>query len=199
MPYFPPVLLASGLRAGATDGAQTFEDGVIIDPSMTDYKGVVIGANTQPDIYTLLYINGSTPGITAQLSRPTGGFTSDLFTIKARNTTNDLSATLGRIGFYGDLGTVAPPELLYLYISSLPNPAYNNANFFMLPSGNIGMGSGNSSPTALLHLAAGTTARAQMRFTDGVAPTSPNDGDMWREGDNLKIRFGSTTYTVQIG
>ena len=31
MPYFPPVLLASGARAGATDGAQTFENKIIIE------------------------------------------------------------------------------------------------------------------------------------------------------------------------
>lgn len=55
---------------------------------------------------------------------------------------------------------------------------------------------GTTSPTSLLHLAAGTTARAQIRFVDGVAPTSPNDGDMWREGTDLKIRLSGTTYTI---
>lgn len=52
-------------------------------------------------------------------------------------------------------------------------------------------------PTAILHLAAGNTTRAQMRFIDGVAPSTPSDGDLWREGNDLKIRFGSTTYTIQ--
>lgn len=54
-----------------------------------------------------------------------------------------------------------------------------------------------TAPTAVLHLAPGNTTRAQMRFMDGIGPSSPNDGDLWREGNDLKIRFGSTTYTLQ--
>ena len=52
---------------------------------------------------------------------------------------------------------------------------------------------GTTTPTALLHLAAGTTAAAQIRMTNGVAPTSPNDGDIWYDGTDLNMFIGGTT------
>ena len=52
---------------------------------------------------------------------------------------------------------------------------------------------GNTTPTALLHLAAGTTAAAQIRLTNGVAPTTPNDGDIWYDGTDLNMFIGGTT------
>ena len=57
---------------------------------------------------------------------------------------------------------------------------------------------GNTTPTALLHLAAGTTAAAQICMTSGVAPTSPNDGDMWYDGADVKFRVGGITKTFTL-
>jgi hypothetical protein len=59
---------------------------------------------------------------------------------------------------------------------------------------NVGIGA--ILPTALLDLAAGTTARASLRIRNGVAPSSPNDGDIWNDGVDLKVRLGGTTYTL---
>lgn len=58
------------------------------------------------------------------------------------------------------------------------------------------IGSTSTTPTALLHLNAGTTSAAQIRFTSSVAPTTPNDGDLWFDGTNLKIRVSGVTYTL---
>lgn len=63
-------------------------------------------------------------------------------------------------------------------------------------AGYFGIGVSMSAPTALIHISAGTTARPQMRFNDGVEPTNKNDGDFWREGSELKVHIGSTTYNL---
>lgn len=68
---------------------------------------------------------------------------------------------------------------------------------FLQPAGgNIGVQ--QLIPTASMDLPASTTAAASLRIRSGTAPTSPNDGDIWYDGTNLKIRVGGTTKTVTI-
>jgi len=59
----------------------------------------------------------------------------------------------------------------------------------------------NSQITALLHIGAGTTGSAQINLVDGAAPTSPNDGDIWREDNTntgLKVRVNGVTKTISL-
>lgn len=51
----------------------------------------------------------------------------------------------------------------------------------------------NSQITALLHIGAGVTSSAQIRLVAGVAPTSPNNGDIWFDGTDIKMRIGGVT------
>lgn len=80
---------------------------------------------------------------------------------------------------------------------------YDNALTFELGSvlaltlnklGRIGIM--NQNPTAWLDTPASTTAAASVRIRSGTAPTSPNSGDLWYDGTNLKFRDGSTTRTI---
>lgn len=48
-------------------------------------------------------------------------------------------------------------------------------------------------PTAMIDLPAGTTARASLRLRHGVAPTTPNDGDMWTTTAGLFVRINGAT------
>jgi hypothetical protein len=54
----------------------------------------------------------------------------------------------------------------------------------------------NPTPTAAAHLAASTASRASLRIDSGVAPTSPNVGDVWKTSagiifeDNLSLNSG---------
>jgi hypothetical protein len=52
---------------------------------------------------------------------------------------------------------------------------------------------GTTTPTAALHIASGTTGRAQIRLTPGVAPSSPNDGDIYYvdTNDRFMLRKGA--------
>lgn len=53
-------------------------------------------------------------------------------------------------------------------------------------------------PTYHVSVAAGTTARSQINFAAGVAPTSPQNGDVWFDGTNLKMQIGGVTKTFTL-
>jgi hypothetical protein len=58
------------------------------------------------------------------------------------------------------------------------------------------IGAGVSSPTALNDIGASTTSRASLRLRSGVAPTSPNSGDIWYDGGALRLRNASVTEQI---
>ncbi len=49
---------------------------------------------------------------------------------------------------------------------------------------------------ANLKIGASTTTHSSINFVNGVAPTSPNNGDFWFDGTDLFIRVSGTTYTL---
>jgi lysophospholipase L1-like esterase len=53
-------------------------------------------------------------------------------------------------------------------------------------------------PTAYLDVKAGTASRAQIKLDSSVAPTSPNDGDIWFDGTDLKMRIAGITKTFTL-
>jgi len=61
-----------------------------------------------------------------------------------------------------------------------------------------GFGLNATLPTASVDIAASTTTQATLRIRSGTAPTSPNDGDIWYDGTDLKIRIGGTTKTFNL-
>lgn len=67
---------------------------------------------------------------------------------------------------------------------------------------NVGLGVGtNVTTTSFFTLAAGTTAKSALRFIQGAAPTSPVDGDVWREDNTntgLKVRINGVTKTFTV-
>lgn len=50
--------------------------------------------------------------------------------------------------------------------------------------------------TAQLNIKAGSTAMAPLNIPDGVAPTSPNNGDVWFVGDVMYRRIGGVTKSL---
>lgn len=53
-----------------------------------------------------------------------------------------------------------------------------------------------NAPTAYMDTPASTTSRSGVRIRSGTAPSSPNSGDLWYDGTNLKFRDGATTRTI---
>jgi hypothetical protein len=60
------------------------------------------------------------------------------------------------------------------------------------------IGLGINAPTALTDIGASTTTRASLRIRSGTAPTSPNDGDIWFDGTDIKMRIGGVTKTFTL-
>lgn len=49
-----------------------------------------------------------------------------------------------------------------------------------------------------LNIGASTTAKAHINLAAGTAPTAPNDGDIWFDGTDLKMRIGGVTKTFTL-
>ena len=60
------------------------------------------------------------------------------------------------------------------------------------------LGATGVAPTAFAHIAAGTTAQAQIRLTPGVAPTTPNDGDVYYIDTNDRFMVRKNTLDSEI-
>ncbi len=85
----------------------------------------------------------------------------------------------------------------YLAFATRTNGAGANAERARIDSsGNLGIGT--ASPTAALDTPASTTTRATLRIRSGVAPTAPNDGDIWFTGATLHIRIAGVTRTFTV-
>lgn len=61
-----------------------------------------------------------------------------------------------------------------------------------------GLSLGTTASTAFLHTAAATTAKASIRIeaSASIDPTTPNSGDLWFDGTNLKFYDGTTTHNI---
>jgi len=66
--------------------------------------------------------------------------------------------------------------------------------FYNITSKRLGIGT--VTPTAAIDLKAATTAQASLRFRTGVAPSSPNTGDMWSTGTTLNFYNGTSTIDI---
>jgi hypothetical protein len=73
-----------------------------------------------------------------------------------------------------------------LYINNLANYLGGNTSI------------GTTTNTASLTIGASTTSQASLRILAGAAPSSPNDGDLWQDGTDIKIRIAGTTKTFTL-
>lgn len=53
-------------------------------------------------------------------------------------------------------------------------------------------------PTATVDIQGSTTGQASLRIRSGTAPTSPQNGDIWFDGTDIKIRIGGVTKTFVL-
>lgn len=77
------------------------------------------------------------------------------------------------------------------------NSSQGTIQMISSPAGLTSFG-GNTTPTAVLDARASSTTSASLRIRSGVAPTAPNDGDIWYDGTNLLMRVGGTTKTFTL-
>jgi hypothetical protein len=77
------------------------------------------------------------------------------------------------------------------------NVTIDTDTFFVDAAANE-VGIGTTTPTAFLDVRASTTAAASLRIRSGTAPTTPNNGDIWFDGTDLKMRIGGVTKTFTL-
>lgn len=64
--------------------------------------------------------------------------------------------------------------------------------------GRIYLGGSAVTPTAFLHIAAGVSGNAQIRLAPGVAPSSPNDGDIYYVDTNDRLMFRKNATDAEV-
>jgi len=77
--------------------------------------------------------------------------------------------------------------------------ANNNAATTLMTLTEAGrLGIGISAPTTTLDITGSSTTQASLRIRSGSAPTTPQDGDIWFDGTNLKMQIGGVTKTFTM-
>jgi hypothetical protein len=158
---------------------------------------------TAPTAYFGLDIVSSAPGIRQSVERPSGGVAFQIFAMNAKNTTSGLSTSFGSIGAYGNLNTApTPPSASYLYFGVDAATAYDVNAFRIYPNqlvnfqGNAGFGASVTTPTAKVHIGAGSSAAgtAPLKFTSGDSLTTAVAGSIEFTTDDLyfTITTGAT-------
>ena len=120
--------------------------------------------------------------------KDTGGTYRDILYISGGN-----NVILGMIGTgWGGSTNIYAGTRMYFYVN---RATASKGAGLIDPSGRWCIGS-NYTPTAVADIDASTTAAASMRLRSGTAPTSPNAGDIWYDGTNLKFYDGVATRTL---
>jgi len=96
------------------------------------------------------------------------------------------------------IGTAASQKIGFFNATPVAQPANTAAINDVLANTGLRASGGVANFTAQVKAAAATTAAASLNIPAGTAPASPNDGDMWYDGTNLKFRLGGTTKTVTL-
>lgn len=82
------------------------------------------------------------------------------------------------------------------------NVTLTNTYSLVIETGNVLMTTGRigfaNNPTAQVDIDASTSARASLRIRSGVAPTSPNDGDIWHETTNTRLMFRQNATSIEL-
>lgn len=189
----------------------------------TKYLGITSDGTIQwpvelvwPDSNSTFISNSSTAGLKGLLFNVVGSSSSGFVFHKGRNT-NSVPGTelfMQLYGSYLDSGTTVTQPITMLFIQPTYNftgggavtttgidynpilTAINGPNYgIRIRTGLSAIGT-SATPTAGLMLPASVAAAASLNIPAGTAPSSPNNGDIWTEGSDLKIRLSGTTYTI---
>lgn len=68
---------------------------------------------------------------------------------------------------------------------------------FAVTANGISIGVSTNAPTRM-YIQPSTTSLSQIRLIAGVAPSSPNNGDLWFDGTNLKMQISGVTKTFTL-
>lgn len=106
------------------------------------------------------------------------------------------NTSIGGITF-GDPDDNDVGRILYRHTQNRLDFDVNAATRLSIAS-NGAIGVATTAPLAFLDLPPSTSAIASLRIRSGIAPTSPNDGDIWFDGSALKIHISGVTRTFTV-
>ncbi len=109
------------------------------------------------------------------------------------STSTTLAATASAVKAAYDRYSISGTANYVPYYTSSSGMSITN---YVYASGTGCLGAGTASPTALLHLAAGTSSRAPLKFTSGTALTTAADGALEYHGSHLYFTIGTTRYQL---
>jgi hypothetical protein len=81
-------------------------------------------------------------------------------------------------------------NIFYIHRTRTNGNSYLNTDYFRFGAADTA--------TAQVDINGSSTTRASLRIRSGTAPTTPNDGDIWYDGTNLKMRVGAVTKTFTL-
>lgn len=169
---------------GAVNFSDNYSDGVVQSDvtGTTGYYQTVVSTQAASFISNAIIHYGAAQG--------TFGAGSSVTTQAGFRAAATLIGATNNYGFYGQLAASSGRWNLYMEGTA--------QNYI---AGNLGLGV--TIPVASrLHIGGSTTSLSQMNLVTGTAPTSPNDGDIWREDNTntgLKIRVNGVTKTITLG
>lgn len=184
-----------------TAGAMAIQRSNIINGETIGY----VSASTLTDLYTL-YITSGIAGTNATVTNGWALGVEGNLKIKSV-TTNKFIEVEGtaaqKARFYCDgtgaaFGSFTNVSVRFLVQNGVFTPLTLQTTGAVNVEGKMFHGSTATTPTAFVDIAAGVAANAQLRLRSGVAPTTPNDGDIWYDGTNLKMQVGATLKTFTL-
>lgn len=105
--------------------------------------------------------------------------------------------TAGNLSFFGVAGTGQAPadgEILGYLVNIGLFPGGSVRQGLVLNGGSFS--AGNIAASGEIFASASSTLRASVNIPNGAAPTSPNSGDFWFDGNHVQFRIVGTTYQL---
>lgn len=203
-------LLATGARTGASSSAQTFTNGILVGDGSVSAPIVTFSGDANSGIYR---IASDTLGFAV------GGTRAGSFGLSGSNRECRVGDGSNIVKMYVDGGSSNVRDLVFmsggssrwLYrVDDTPESGANAGSNFVIigraddgsslgnyffinrATGNVAVGN-NTNPTAVFDIVSSTTIRASLRLRAGVAPTTPNAGDIWYlTGGRLQVHRAAT-------
>lgn len=170
-----------------------------IPATALDYKLDIVGNGTDVAGRTSLRIRNTSANSGARVTLENSDGNTLFAQVTGSSYLTGKSALFGTTGATMEFGTNRELSSGGTDVIYFATGGYETTNRFVVFTADKRIGIGNTSGiTALLDLAASTTARASLRIRSGTAPTSPNDGDIWFDGTAFRCRIGGVTRTFTV-
>jgi len=199
-------LLADGTRDST--GVQAFTNGLLsaVQTKFSAHNPEIVGDAVAYGYYATIYMNGIGGGAQSVFRRAGGTEASPSATLTGMS--------LGAFSFRGHTGAAFTGSKSFIdAVADEDWTASANGTrlrFWTTTNGTTTLalritltnegytGFGIVTPTAIVHLAASSTARASLCVPHGTAPTSPVNGDIWTDSSGMYVRINGVTKTITL-